>query len=317
MSSTRQFIPFLILAVLLSGCLSGNRTQTYRAAVIIQEEPYEFWTSIKQGIESAGKEFGVEFVQPPVSIGLADEKKQIEAIKLAVKDKVDAILLAPFVSAEMERWVDEAVRAEIPVVTIHSQFANRTGVASVTEDYERTAELVADALSQAKGGELVIVNSASSDKSLAARQRAIVDRLKAMKRFAILDTLTTTGDKLQVMAQTEALLKEREGLTVILGNCDSCAVGAALAVRNLGLQDEVAVIGFDSSESEIRLLEEELIDAIIVQNPFAMGYVSVKTMIDVVQRRGMEDASVYTQPLMVTKEGLQQPELQKLLYPFE
>lgn len=73
--------------------------------------------------------------------------------------------------------------------------------------------------------------------------------------------------------------------------------------------------GFDSSIEEIRLLEEGVFDAIVIQKPFNMGYLGIETAVKAA--RGKEVAPyVDSGSELITKENMYTEENQKLLFPF-
>ncbi len=78
----------------------------------------------------------------------------------------------------------------------------------------------------------------------------------------------------------------------------------------------VKLIGFDSSIYEIQLLEEGTLKALVVQKPFNMGYLGVKTALQLVNRDNPEQRHTYTDSTVVTRENMYTPENQKLLFPF-
>lgn len=319
MKPTKLAVVIILSVAILTGCLSaGARTEPYRVAVILQESPYEFWTSLRQGIESAADEFHVQPIRYILTIGPMDQHKQIAAIKRAVDEQVDAILLAPFEAADLDMPLQQARDAGIPVISIHTQTSSELELIEVSADHKQTAEMAIDVLRQSfsADGQVLIVNSMQAEASPYNRKTTIMNELVQAGWQDKVETLDTNGDKLQVMNQVAAVLKA-QSFTAIIGICEECAVGAALAVRDAGQSSNVTVIGFDSTESELRLLEEGLIDAIVVQNAFAMGYISVKTLIDVLDNGMRIDGPVYVESLTITSESLQFPEHQKLLYPFE
>lgn len=60
-------------------------------------------------------------------------------------------------------------------------------------------------------------------------------------------------------------------------------VGAARAIKELGLKEQVKLVGFDSSTNEIKWIEEGVIQAVVIQKPFNMGYLGVKTAYEALQ----------------------------------
>lgn len=100
-----------------------------------------------------------------------------------------------------------------------------------------------------------------------------------------------------------------------MGTNEYSAVGAARAVKDLGLKGKVKVVGFDNSIEEIQLLEEGVFQGIIIQKPFNMGYLGVEQAIHILDGKKYEK-NVDSGCKMITKENMYEEENQRLLYPF-
>ena len=104
-------------------------------------------------------------------------------------------------------------------------------------------------------------------------------------------------------------------MNMIVGLNEYSAVGAARAVKELGLEKEIRMAGIDSSE-EIQLLEEGIFEALVVQKPFNMGYLSVETAVRLV--RGEKTEKIQNSgSALITKETMYTEENQKLLFPVD
>lgn len=73
------------------------------------------------------------------------------------------------------------------------------------------------------------------------------------------------------------------------------------------------IIGFDGDKDELEALEEGRIDALILQNPFGMGYAAVIASARAALSMGNE-AIVDTGYTWITKKNLKEEHIQKLLY---
>lgn len=73
------------------------------------------------------------------------------------------------------------------------------------------------------------------------------------------------------------------------------------------------IIGFDGDKDELEALEEGRIDALILQNPFGMGYAAVIASARAALSMGNE-AIVDTGCTWITKKNLKEEHIQKLLY---
>ena len=73
-------------------------------------------------------------------------------------------------------------------------------------------------------------------------------------------------------------------------------------------------MGFDSSDKLVQGLRDGHIDALLLQDPFAMGYVGVKTLVG--HMRGQAAPTfIDTGATVVTRENMDRPEIRDRLSP--
>ncbi len=77
---------------------------------------------------------------------------------------------------------------------------------------------------------------------------------------------------------------------------------------------KVKFVGFDASSKLIDGLKAGQIDALVVQNPFKMGYLVVKTLADQLNKKPVEKR-VDTGATLITQENVEQPEIKELIRP--
>jgi ribose transport system substrate-binding protein len=87
-----------------------------------------------------------------------------------------------------------------------------------------------------------------------------------------------------------------------------------LALRKAGLAGKIHFVGFDASDKLTAAVRAAEIDALVVQRPFEMGYVAVKTMAVHLSGRAVE-RRVDTGSTLVTKDNLDAPEIRALVSP--
>jgi ribose transport system substrate-binding protein len=92
-------------------------------------------------------------------------------------------------------------------------------------------------------------------------------------------------------------------------------VGAANALRQKKLAGKVKLIAYDASPEQLKSLEEGVTQGLIVQNPFQMGYLGVKTVMKAIRKQPITEKTVDSGMTVVTRENLKTPEVQKLLNP--
>ena len=76
-------------------------------------------------------------------------------------------------------------------------------------------------------------------------------------------------------------------------------------------------VGFDSNITSVSMLETGEMDALIVQNPFAMGYLGVQKAAELISGEPTDGNTLYTTVTTVTKENLFDADIQKILFRFK
>ena len=94
----------------------------------------------------------------------------------------------------------------------------------------------------------------------------------------------------------------------------SIAAGMLLALQDINKAGKISFVGFDSSQTFIDAINANQLHGIVVQNPFNMGYLGVRTMVDSLLGKPVEK-KIDTGGMLVTKENLQTPDVNALLHP--
>ena len=118
----------------------------------------------------------------------------------------------------------------------------------------------------------------------------------------------------QHWAEAFHMLTAHPDLRGIFAASEPGAIGAAQAIKAAGKSGEVKLVAFDAAEEQITALKEGSIQALIVQNPYNMGYLGVKAVMDALGGKPVEKI-IDTGVTVVTMENFNDPEIQKLLYP--
>ena len=101
---------------------------------------------------------------------------------------------------------------------------------------------------------------------------------------------------------------EVEGIYATNGDAVKLAVEALERTET-----KAALIGFDADEEELEALEDGRVEALVLQNPFGMGYAAVVASARAALSMGNE-AVVDTGYTWITKKNLKDEQIEKLLY---
>jgi ribose transport system substrate-binding protein len=275
----------------------------------------EFWQVLIDGVQVAAKEFDVNVtVTGPPNESEID--KQIEIIRQAIEQKPDAIVMA---ATDFNRLVPTARAAKkkgISLITIDSGINSEAADSFIATDNtaagKKAGQVMADLL-KAKD-KAAIISFVQGTATQIDREKGVRSSLDAAD-IEVIGTYHSDGVEEKAYNITKELLMKHVDLSGIVGLNETSTVGAGKAIRDLGLSGRVMLIGFDSSIDEVKLLEEGVMQATIVQKPFNMGYLGVKTAVEAL--RGERIPSIIdTGSVIITKQNMYTDEHQKLLFPF-
>ena len=93
------------------------------------------------------------------------------------------------------------------------------------------------------------------------------------------------------------------------------SVGAARAVKAAGAEKKIQVVGVDSSQEAVQLMEHGIFQGIVVQKAFKMGYLGVQETARLLKGETYE-SEINSGCQLVTPENMYTSEIEKLLFPF-
>jgi len=313
------FIGLLLLALPI-GCIDNNNNlsvseQKKTVKIIAKRKKSEFWDVVRMGAESAGKEFNVnvEFWGPTNELEI---DKQIEMVREVINEKVDALVLAACDYVKLVEPTEEVIAAKIPVIVIDSDLKSDKVKSFIGTDNVGAGYMVGKTLVDIIGenGNVAVMSFIKGAASADQREEGFFKAIKDHPGINIVTTEYCSSNIDLSEFLTYKILNEHEGLDAIAAlNADS-TVGVARAVEKRGLAGKIRIVGFDSTPDEIEFLERDVIDALIIQNPFSMGYLGVKYAVDTMNGKPVPKI-VDTGSRVINKDNMYLPENQKLLFP--
>ena len=314
----------LFLIICVFGC-GGSREngelpgaeKKYSIAVIPKGTTHEFWKSIHAGAIKAALEFDVEIIwKGPLRED--DREEQIQVIETFISAKVDAIVLAPLDDRALQLPIREAKERGIPTIIIDSGLQGDYHVSYVATDNYRGGVLAANRLGELTGGKgkLLVLRYQEGSASTTLREAGSLDTIKS--KYPDIEILS---DNQYAGATTEGAYQASENLLNRFTEIDayfspneSSTFGSLRAIQSMGLAGKIVFVGFDSSEKLNEALKKGEIQGLVLQNPFKMGYLGVKTAY--AHLKGEQVAKyIDTGVTIATTENMNDPEIKLLLTP--
>ncbi len=321
---------FLILQVCLLGLAlpscskqdSPEASAKLTVAVIPKGTTHQFWKSIHAGALKAAEELDVEIIwKGPLKED--DRESQIKVVEDFVTRGVSGMVLAPLDDAALRVPVLNATRSGIPVAIIDSNLKGEEYISFIaTDNYAaggkaagRLAELVAGK------GKIIMLRCMEGSASTMEREEGFLAEMKKFPGIEIASSNqyggATTESAYQASENLLAPFKNSEGileLDGIFSSNESTTFGMLRALQDGGHAGKVFFVGFDSSDKLIQALAQGEIHGLVIQDPFQMGYLGVKSIVQHIQ--GLEvKKKVDTGSVVATQDNRNDPEVARLLKP--
>jgi ribose transport system substrate-binding protein len=301
----------LLLAAALPACRRAGRKLI---GVVPQGRTHLFWQSIHAGAIAAARQADVDILWNAPSTE-TDYNGQLQIVDAMINQRVDALCLSPIDRKALAAYVERAVRRRIPVVIFDSGVESdlySSWVATDNYDGGRIAAARIGAITGGKG-KVAMLCGVPGVASTLAREQGFEDVLR--ERFPairIADKRFGYSDYARSLAIAENILTAIPDLDAIFAVNEGATVGAARALKSR--RSSVRLVGFDFSPDLIAELESGLVDSLVAQDPFRIGYLSVESAAKAI--RGLPVQKDLKLPArLIRKEDLQLPEIRELLNP--
>ncbi len=308
----------LLLVIVVLGFnqvyVEANKKAKVYMIVKVNNANYDFWELSRKGAETAVKELNCEFIYT----GANDEKDsetQVKKIREAIDNNASAIIVAAINTEETNEIIEEAYLKGIKIITMDSDInSDIPRVFIGTDNFEAGKEMGTKMVELLNGeGEVAVVNFLAGASTADYRYEGFKKEVEDSSNIKIIANEYCDADVNNSYEITKNLLLSKPNLKGIYGTNQQSLEGIARAIKELEKQQEVAVVGFDSSLSIIKNIENDVIKAVVVQKPFNMGYLSVKNAVK--SKKGIR-LNKYTEFEIVTKKNMYNEEIEKLLFPF-
>lgn len=307
-----------ILSITYKGYFAKTGAKPLHIIVVLKsiDPNIEFWKIVGNGIDVAAKEFDMQ-VEVKGPKNEFDVSGQIQILEDCIAAKPDAIVLA---AADYQALVPMAQKIRkhgIKLVIIDSGINSEAANSFIATDNiaagHKMGEMLSKLVDPAK--HIVIISHVQGSSTAIQREQGVRSGLSTNFNSTLEGPYFSNGSQDRAYEITKKLLSEHPDIGGIAGLNEISTLGAAQAIKELGLKEQVKLVGFDSSMKEIKLIEEGVIQAVVIQKPFNMGYLGIKTAYQVLKGQKV-DKKIDTGAQVINQDNMYSVENQKLLFPF-
>jgi ribose transport system substrate-binding protein len=313
----------LVAAALMSVAVFG--APSYAAdqvtiPIIVKDTTSPYWQIVLAGARKAGKDLGVNVPELGAQ-SESDINGQISILENAVSEKPGAVVISPTEFKALGKPVDEAAK-KVPIIGIDSAADSKAFTSFLTTDNVQGGRIAADGLGEAikekygkAEGEVALITSLPGVGSLDQRAKGFKEEIAAkypgLKLVAdkVADGKATTA--LNIMTD---LITANPNLRGVFASNLIMNQGAGQALAENKKADTIKLVGFDGDDKTIGFLKDGTVYALVLQDPYRMGYDGIKTALAASKGEKVM-ANVDTGANLITKANMMGEKEQALLNP--
>ena len=230
-----------------------------------------FFGQLADALREEAAKYNYEVI---VTAGQQKPLLQDQQVDDFITRKVNAIVLCPCDSQAVGATIEKANRAGIPVFTADIASLSDRGkvVCHVATDNFGGGVAAARAVVEMLGGKgkVAVLNHPRIESAI-LREKGFAEGIEKAPEIEIVQTLFGGGERKTSFDSTKDLLQTHPDINGLFCINDPSALGAARALKELGKEDQVKIVGFDAQTEAKKAVKAGTIYATIVQYPERIG----------------------------------------------
>ncbi|HUN42593.1 MAG TPA: ABC transporter substrate-binding protein [Acetobacteraceae bacterium] len=288
--------------------------------VIVKATTSQYWATVFDGARKAAQVLGVQIATLGAPSEL-DAAQEVSIMENAISAHPTGIVIAATNAQALAQPIEAATKAGIPVVVIDSDANTKDYVTFLATNNETGGQKAADEIARCvkartgkEAGNVAYLTALAGAQSLNDRDKGFVEELKKYPDLKIVEHRVGNNQPSRALSDSEDLLTRHPDLVAMFADNELEGDGAGTALSEKGLGGKVCLVAFDTSDTELKFVRTGIIDGLIVQNPFMMGYAGVWYAL-AAAHGVVFPKYVDTGVSVVTKENINSPQMAGLLDP--
>ncbi|MEH8076101.1 sugar ABC transporter substrate-binding protein [Gallibacterium anatis] len=214
----------------------------------------------------------------------ADSARQLNDVETFIDQKVDALLVVPNDPNIVKAIGKKAQKAGIPLIVVNRR-PNDNDLDKYVTSFVGSDEIeggriqgnfIVDSLNGKQGNTLILLGPLGQD-AVTKRTQGNKEIFKEHSNINIVAEQEGKWERDRGLSIAENVLSGQKSINVVVSNNDEMAIGAILASRKLGINDEdIIIVGLDATPDALEYLGKGL-DATVFQSAKGQGYTGAET----------------------------------------
>ncbi|MCL5103291.1 MAG: sugar-binding protein [Armatimonadetes bacterium] len=272
-------IAILIAASITSCGKQGTTTKNGQETVkvgFVSNAIADFWLIAKAGTIKAEKDFNAECDYRMPSQSTATEQKTI--VEDIMVKGVSGIAISPIDPANQTDLLND-IAAKANLICEDSDAPKSRRICYIGTNNIEAGKAAGRELLKAvpNGGKVMAFVGTLDARNASERYQGVCETVKGSK-ITILGCLTDNTDRVKAKANAEDTLIKNPDIVALVGLWAYNGPACAEAVKSAGRVGKIKIIAFDEESATLQSIKDGVIDATIAQNPFMIGYESVRVL---------------------------------------
>jgi len=264
----------------------------------------EYWRSLGEGYENLAQEYDVKFAyQAAPSEG--DQLGQLSIAENMILQGYDALLFSPQTDNNLQPALETARAQGIPVLNVNDAVIPSVEhyVGNVQRDNGvRVAQWFID---NTEGGKLAVIEGQPGVFAAGQRTDGFTATINEAEGFEVVASVPANWSREQAYDAASTILQQHPDLIGFYANNDGMALGVVEAVKNAGLQEQVAVFGTDGISDAYNSIRAGDLTGTVDSFPVLTGEVAMEVALRLIA--GQELPRVVATPqALITADNIEQ-----------
>jgi ribose transport system substrate-binding protein len=274
-----------LVALLAAGC--GSSSSEPKRVILLTNGADPFWDAMRVGMQDAERDFDLKAagLRTVMEVNDGTPKGQVDRLRqFANQSDIAAVAVSVTDSANpaIAGAMEECQRAGIKVIAIDSD-VDRKNSRQARFAYLGTDNIVggqelghAAAGIRPRGGKYATFVGLKGAANAIERIAGFAEG--AGEKFQQVENLGDEMDRSTARKNVRDALDRHPDLEVLVGIWAYNAAAIVEVVKQLGIRDKTTIVVFDAAPEALVHMDEGQIDAMVVQNPYDMGYRGTRLM---------------------------------------
>src|SRR5919204_3577338 len=293
----------------------ARESKSYNITFDLGVDSGPFEISLWRGARDAANALGVKVKL--VAPHTADANLQIQQLNSVLAAKTDFLIIQPDDANALIAPMRQFKRAGIPALTVDTD-VNSTSLrlGNLTSNNKQGGQLAAKEMNKllAGKGKVLYIGYIPGATTTDQRKQGWEQAINKYSGLKYVGPQFTQDDQSDAASKVSAALQRNPDLAGIFASDEANAIGAATAVQNAGKRGKVKIVAFDGAPDEVSYLKRGVIQELIVQKAYGMGYQSVQYAVAYLRHKKRPPRVTHPTYVIATKANINSGAVKKYLY---